>query len=276
MNKLTVLQMLEKIKKPLPILLTVTCVGMLLNLSIFSYKYLPAMQQQFLFSQQYDQVERQLKSIEATPVPAKATAKDMESLVNQIPTKDEISRFIVSLKNIEASTGATLKTIAMGSGKETRKDELNGIINGQLKKGQNQSPNQSPAPPAVGVPAKNGPLMFEETMLMVTINGSYAQVIDFFNKVYQLDRVVNAATWDIEPIASDSTNTSQKQSDDLKIQAKLSVVVYSAKQYAGKFPDLPAITTDSFEPKAAPMLSEEKYLKMLDSSNQAKTKLPEQ
>jgi Tfp pilus assembly protein PilO len=279
MNKQDILQLLEKFKKPLPLLLSVIFIGFLINLSIFLYKYLPTIQEQVSFNQQYNQVERQMKSVEAIPIPAKASPNDIESLVKQIPTKDEVSRFILNLKEIEAKTGVNLTTITFGEGKDTKKtDDLTAIINSQLKNNQantNQTPNPNVATPPPAAPGKSGETFFQENHLTIVISGLYPQVIDFFNKVYQLERVVNVVDWNIEPISEPAVNPTDKkaadnQAKELKIQAKLGVVVYSAKQFLGKFPDLPAIPTDSFEPKATPMLSEEQYLQMLNSTNNAK------
>ncbi|MDF2960941.1 MAG: hypothetical protein K0S39_2676 [Paenibacillus sp.] len=266
MNKQDVLQLVEKIKKPLPLLLIIIFIGISVNSSIFLYKYLPAIQEQITFNQQFAQVERQIKSVEATPIPAKASSKDIEMLVKQIPTKDEISSIIIHLKEIEGKTGVNLTALTFGDGEANKKtDDLTAAINSQLKNNQNNTkPTANPTtpPPAANT---NG-MIFQENKLTIVITGLYAQIIDFFNKVYQLERLVNVVNWNIEPVADVATNSTDKQSKELKIQAKLNVVIYSAKQYAGKFPDLPDVTADSFEPKSSPMLSEQQYLEMLNST----------
>ncbi|CAG7648259.1 hypothetical protein ACFQI7_12885 [Paenibacillus allorhizosphaerae] len=277
-------QQISKLNRPGFYLALAVSAGIIMNGMIVSYKLMPLLQQEFVYNANYNQVQRELALIEGSPVPAKATDQDIERLVRQVPTKEEISRFIVSLRELEQKSGIVLSSIRFGEDKNKQPvDELNAILNGQLKmsapslNGSNAvQGTQSAQPPGAGSPSNSlqakaaapatPDIGFQETKITLNGTGTYAQVVDFFNKVYQLERVMTVTDWQMDPTGKTVNSKGSKEPGEPLVQIGMTLLIYHAGQYAGIFPDLPAIPTSTFEPKQSPVVPDDQYLKMLDSA----------
>jgi Tfp pilus assembly protein PilO len=266
MNKQEWMQLYEKIRKPGFILFLVVLAGFLVNLSIFMYLLLPKLQQKLNTYTRFSQIERQLQNVEKLPIPAKINMKDVETLVKQTPMKENISHYLLSLKEAEQQAGVSITAVTFGEDKENKKklEELALQLSNQAGTKQPATAQQNStnaaaatgAAPATNTGTTNG--TFLESRINITSVGTYPQIVDFMNKLYQLDRISNMIDWQLEP-----SGAVEKQAD-AKVQAKISIIIYSAPQYEGKFQDVPAIDVSPFEPKPNPMESEYQYLKTLE------------
>ncbi|MEF3303758.1 hypothetical protein [Paenibacillus sp. GYB003] len=263
---------LSKLRKPGYCLLLAVCAGIAVNVLIVSYKLMPLFQERVVFNLQYNQLEKQLAAMESSPIPEPASEPNIEKLVRQVPTKEEIASFLVSLKEIERQSGVVLKSIQFGGDKTNgQPDDLMAFIQNQLKSSQpsagaadgtNAAPPASPAPAPAPQTNRAAPagVPFQETKATIVGTGAYAQVVDLFDRLHRLERIVSITGWQIDP-AGETGPSGQPL-----LQAALTIVLYSAGQYAETFPALPAIPTSPPGPKPSPIVADELYWNMLQST----------
>lgn len=280
MDKQTVMQWISRLRQPLPILLIVTASGLLFNILLFSYSFLPVVRKQVEYTLEYGKFDRLVSSIERTPIPPKATPNEIGQLVKQVPTKEELSRFIIQMKEIELKSGVTLTKLTFGEEKKET-DNLTSIVMGQTKIGQMTVPSAVPnnngtataQPPANNpAPSSTASSKLQELKGNMSVRGTYTQIVDFFNRLYQLDRIVNVKKWDMAPSAGELNGFQtlipklQKENEPLLLQAKMEFAIYAAQQYSGKLPDLPPLSVPSPEAPKVPILTDQQYYDLLKSA----------
>ncbi|WP_218094694.1 hypothetical protein [Paenibacillus solanacearum] len=272
-----------KLHRPGFYLALAVCAGIAVNGMMVAYKLMPLLQEKFVYDSQYNQASRELAAIEGSPVPAKATDLEIEQLVRQVPTREELSRLLLSLKELEQKSGVVLSSIRIGDDKNKQPvDDMNAALNGQLKmsapslngagalgggvpsvssKGAG-SAAASPQPNASSAQAASG-LGFQTSSITLNGIGTYAQVVDFFNQANQLERVVAVTAWQMDSTGQKAVAEASAQPEEPLVRISMSLEIYYAGQYASIFPDMPAIPASGFESKPSPLIPDDQYWKML-------------
>jgi DNA polymerase elongation subunit (family B) len=185
------------------------------------------------------------------------------------------------MKEIEIKSGVTLTKLTFGEEK-IQTDDLTSIVMGQTKIGQMTTPAVVPnntgaaaaQPPANNpAPSSTAPSKLQELKGNLNVQGTYSQIVDFFNQLYQLDRIVNVKKWDIatsggemngfQPLAAKLQRENEQQ---LLLQAKMEFAIYAAKQYSGKLADLPPLSVPLPEAPKVPILTDQQYYDLLKSA----------
>ena len=269
-------QQFAQLNKPGFYLLLVFVAGIAANAMIAGYKLLPLLHERLIVRTQLLQAEARLKAAENIPIPVKATDSMIEEAVKQVPAKEEMPRFILSLKELEQKTGIVLKSIRLSDSK-AEEDQLMAVINGQKKFNytlpdqQNETSAATNAPSAANqqpqgqgnLPASTAVNGFQETKVTVIGTGTYAQAVQFFNEVHRLERIVSIHNWSLEPTGKTNAVFPANPGEPI-IQITADLSIYHALQYAGKFPDLPEIPLNPFIPKQSPMIADDQFLRQLE------------
>jgi Tfp pilus assembly protein PilO len=281
------------IRKPQAILAIALIAGLLLDLSMFSTKLMPRLTEWHNAQEVASKIEKQKQTLQGQSLPAKATTADIEQLVKQVPTKDELPRFIIDVKNIENLTKVKLTSItfdggdnsanemaammkemfsqqavqpAAAAGKGTATQSASPAAptaNGQAaanNSGKTVAPgSQSAAPPANPI---------TEHKVDLVVNGTYLQGLDFIRKLEQSQRLVNIVKWQMSPTGRTYSSTSgDEKGNSVQLSFTISCVIYTANGYAGKFADLPDIALPTVGDRVDPTLTDEQFWELLQKSS---------
>ncbi|MCC2685280.1 MAG: hypothetical protein K0R75_2179 [Paenibacillaceae bacterium] len=283
------------IRKPQAILAMAIIVGLLLDMSVFSTKLLPRLAEKHKAQGIASTVAKQKQTLQGQPLPTKASADAIEQLVKQVPTKDELPRFIIDVKNIENQTKVKLTSITFDGGgngandlavmmKEMFPTQAQAAspkaATGNVSNVASQAPNPSATttqPTTTGLTANNGgkpqaatppanPIAEHQVDLVV--NGTYIQGLDFIRKLEQSERLVNIVKWQMSPNGKvDPTNAKDDKDSAVQLSFTITCKIYTARGYAGKFADLPDITLPMVGDRVDPTLTDEQFWELLKKSS---------
>ncbi|HEY0827401.1 MAG TPA: type 4a pilus biogenesis protein PilO, partial [Bacilli bacterium] len=185
-------------------------------------------------------------------LPFKATATDLEKLVRQIPTKDEMARFILSIKELEDLTGVEIQSLSSGEISEDAGASLSDIVEGKAT--LPPQPANSPTPSPVA-PAESFNNAIIQSTLQLEVLGHYSQLIDFIKQIYQMERIVNVTQWSIGIGNPDENN---------KFMLSTNLIIYKKVQNAAIFKDLPLIPVEEPPLRENPILSDKEFIEQLN------------
>jgi Tfp pilus assembly protein PilO len=288
------------IRKPQAILAIAIIVGLLLDLSVFSTKLLPRLTERHNAKEVASTVAKQKQTLQGQPLPTKATTADIEQLVKQVPTKDELPRFIIDVRNLESQTKVKLTSISFDGGANGTNEiatMMKEMFSPQAAQpaatADNGTAPQSatPAAPAAngqsavnnggktGVAAGTQPSTgsqaatppanpIAEHQVDLVVNGTYIQGLDFIRKLEQSERLVNIVKWQMSPNGKvDPTNVEDDKNSVVQLSFTISCKIYTAKGYAGKFADLPDIALPMIGDRVDPTLTDEQFWQLLQKSS---------
>ena len=283
--------LLVVIRQPRNMLILIFLLGMLINGVIYVYRVMPTTLPKLNLAMEFNKLDKQRLALEKKPLPPKISDKDVEALVQQVPIATQSAEFLIYLKEIELKTGVEIDSISDGS--SAKKEEAGALINSDGKanipsanynsnKAANpaSSANASPSPKPVGVTTV---VPFVEETMEITVKGSYLQLVDFIDKLNYLPRLVKIKAWKFSgssSVGSQSTTTNNlandllslapKQQQDIKSSVTkvmdITITLFSAKQFIGKFPDLPPISImEEPERRLDPTISDDNFNKILET-----------
>jgi Tfp pilus assembly protein PilO len=291
-------QIIVYIRKPQAILALAIIVGLLLDLSVFSTKLLPRLTEKHKAQEVASTAAKQKQTLQGQPLPTKATPADIEQLVKQVPTKDELPRFIMDVKNIESQTKVKLSSITFDGGGNGAND-LTGMMkemfptqaqaaqpaasagngvsaasasapnatpaaNGQAAANNTGNSGAAPAPQAAA-PSVNP---IAEHQVDLVVNGTYIQGLDFIRKLEQSERLVNIVKWQMSPNGkTDPTSLREEKDSTVQLTFTITCTIYTAKGYAGKFAELPDISLPTVGERVDPTLTDEQFWQLLQKSS---------
>ncbi|WP_165452281.1 hypothetical protein [Paenibacillus thalictri] len=267
-------------KNPATIIVMIALAGIIVNMMLYSVLIAPQLLEKSSVMSTLANLEGQKQLLDAKPIPAKVTDQDIETLVKQVPVNEESARVVSSLKEIEKSTGATVSNINFGDQK-TNQDNLTNILSNAAKQGASAAnpgtansqgsqtsqgqgtggPQQAPAP-VTGAAGQNAAGQgISENNWNVVVTGTYPQVVDFMNRLYQMDRLINIKQWSLRATPAASNTQEPAQSEKMTLNLVLSM--YTAAAYAGQFRSLPPLPVNAPEKRQDPTMTNEQFINML-------------
>jgi Tfp pilus assembly protein PilO len=270
-------------RKPQTIIVIAVLAGILMNLGIFSYQLIPQLADWHKARTQEETILQLKKATEDKPLPKKAEDADIAALIKQVPTKDELPRFILDLKDIEKRTGVTMSSITFGAG-GSGGSEMTGLLQviSQAPAAPGAQPNSagsSPSGPSAVNPAPTGAKQtpaagkapaaapaITELPISLSISGTYAQGTKFIRQLEQMDRIVNVKQWQMSPSgkAMDKENEGES-ADAVKLTFSLTCSFFTAKGYLDKFGDLPDIPIPVSAGRLDPTIADDQYSQLLQN-----------
>lgn len=257
----------ETVRKPQFILSVMVVSGLFLLFILFTSQLQPDFVERRKLNLDMKRLEEQRDFIKNQPIPDKVDPVKISDLVNRVPTRDEIERFILSLTEIENASGVVMKTVTFGE-KTEEKDELTDYIqqalsnNGQPEQTQlpaipqNNSvsnPSTSETEPVTAAQEPKLETPIEKRFAEVGILGTYGQVRDFTDRLYKIHRIINVRKWTLTP-------ESRAGDEEQTYSMTLSITLYTAPQYSTSFNDLPDIDTYKPAGRVNPTLPDDKLM----------------
>lgn len=261
MNKDSLNKLVLYIKKPSTQIIAVIICGLLFIIVFFTTWIQSDFVEKTLLNQQISDLEKQRNLIAQSPLPIKIDEKEVLLLIEQVPTDFETSRLLLEFESIEKATGSIITSIALGDQEEEVKDDLSDYIEKASKKApvttavpttQTDLTNQTEQ----SIPVQEQPDLttpIKPELVSLHVRGTYDQVIGFMKSIYRMKRIVNIRTWSLNPV------------DDIYYEMEFNLSVYTAPKYAGSFHELPAIQTQLPDYDGTPIMSNELFIKMLES-----------
>lgn len=250
--------LVKYIKSPFAILAALIIMGILVNGYIFSRMVWPSLLENRSIKTQLAALEQQKSTLEKQPLPAKVTDSMIEELIRKVPLKEELAKFILSLKESEQLSSATIRSLSLG--KETENlDPLAALQAGTSKTPTNNTQQTKPSTASA----------IEEIPLTLEISGAYGQVKEFLNRLNQLERLVKVNQWHLQ-YGNNSTEKKANESSAAvsnQVNVSMKLVIYSAKGFSDKFKDLPQLSVSDGANRLDPTWSDEQFRALMQSLN---------
>jgi hypothetical protein len=218
-----------------------------------------------------DSALQQKAAVEKRPIPIKMTAEEVQKAVEQVPTKDESARLLMTLRELEKQTKVKINSITFGEGSQKLTQE-------QLIFGAMASPQPTAAPSAAPAPAASpangstaGTAVFQEEKITLSLSGTYSQVNEYMDKLHQQTRIISIKDWSLIPVIHTQTkggttnpadSTYTPSTGELEVQASINLGVYTAAQYSGKFNALPPLTVEPGANRKDPLWNDDMMVEL--------------
>ncbi|MUG69597.1 MULTISPECIES: hypothetical protein [Paenibacillus] len=263
---------LNYLKSPYTIIGSVVTAGLVVNIYLAFVFVLPPYLNERQFNNQIDALQQQKAAIENKPIPAKVTDEDIQKLVEQVPTQEELVRFLFSIRELEASSGAIIETVSMGNVSSNDPLTALGLTSGNEEAPSTQQQNRSKSSTANGSSSSQKQAKNDQTTvahdLTIAINGSYPSTVDFINGLYQMNRFVNVRKW---TVTAGNTNPASsgmiasKAADETRENTRMviEITIFSANAYEGKFKELPPLSPHIVDKRLDPTWTEEHFQALL-------------
>lgn len=295
MNKAQWNHLIGRLRSPAPILFIVIVVGCLFNGYILVRDVLPPSKEHISLQLQLSKLELEKKRIQQRPIPKKVEENEIQQALYQVPTKEELPRLLLGIRELEQQVGLTILSIKFGD--QAQSDSSAGSLinaNGQanITSGYTTNSNgaQQAAPsasPAAGANQQNqSQVAIMEESFTIQASGTYAQLIDFINKVQHSERFIAIQKWNWQTSAVKSSNTDQtdiskvlplesstttdKSDQESKLQVTLECSFYYAPSFAGKLKELPTLPIKEPSQRTNPVQSDEDFFKQLQELQPSK------
>lgn len=267
-NKWTVV--LHWFRKPEAILLTAALAGFLLVSAYYALAILPKVHASRLLDEELAASIRHKEAVRQQPIPAKATAQDIEELLLQVPTDVEAARFLMTLQELGVQTGVRIVNISFGEQNQpSPQSSLLPDVGEQTRQGNGQAASGG---------VKNG--SFEEEKVSLTLQAPYSRAMDFLQRLQEAKRIVAIKDWTLDSGTGAGTNgktiaspfvaepsampaATATRSGEHDISLTLNMAVYVARPYADALKQLPAPTVEPGAQRSDPTWTDEMLFQLL-------------
>lgn len=288
MNKEQWHQLIGRLRSPAPILILVILVGCLISGYIVVRDVLPLSKEHITLQMQLSKLELEKKRIQQRPIPKKVGETEIQQTLYQVPTKEELPRLILGIRELERQVGLSILSIKFGN-QEQPGNSAGSLINGtgqaNITPGYTTNSNgvqtTVPSGSTGGTTQQNQAQTFimEETFTIQAI-GTYPQIVDFMNKVQQSERLITIRKWNWQTAAVKSNQTEQTdiasvvptvssampnstEEQESKLQVTLECSFYYAPSFAGRLKELPSLPVIEPNKRMNPVQSDEEFMKQL-------------
>ncbi|KRE93176.1 hypothetical protein ASG89_06635 [Paenibacillus sp. Soil766] len=296
MNKEQWHQLIGRLRSPATILFLVISMGCLFCGTILVKNVLPPSKQHVTLQTLLSKVELEKKRIQQSAIPKKVEETEIQQALYQVPTKEELPRLLLGIREFEQQAGLTILSINFGDQGQVGSSAGSLInANGQANITQGYTTNsngaQQAAPsasPTTSSKERNQTqaVIMEETFT-IQASGTYPQIIDFINKVQHSERFIEIQNWNWQTSAvksskTDVTDTSnvlpignssptdKSVEQESNLQVTLVCSFYYAPSFAGKLKELPPIPLKEPSQRKNPVQSDEEYFKQLQQLQTSK------
>ncbi|MGO4494343.1 hypothetical protein AB4114_00330 [Paenibacillus sp. 2RAB27] len=296
MNKEQWHHLIGRLRSPATILFLVILVGCLINGYIVVSDVLPPSKQHLTLQMQLSKVEQEKKRILQRPIPKKVEENEIQQALYQVPTKEELPRLLLGIRELEQQVGLSILSIKFGD-QGPASSSADSLINanGQANITQGYTTNsngfQQTAPsssPTAGATQQNQTqTVIMEESFTIQASGTYPQIIDFMNKVQRSERFISIQKWSWQTAAVKSSHTeqtdisnvlpavsitipNQTEDQESKLQVTLECSFYYAPSFAGKLKELPALPVNEPSKRTNPVQTDEEYFKQLQQLQASK------
>ncbi|CAN7572891.1 hypothetical protein LJR153_004156 [Paenibacillus sp. LjRoot153] len=296
MNKEQWNQLIGRLRSPATILFLVILVGCLFNGYIVVRDVLPPSKEHITLQMQLSKLELEKKRILQRPIPKKVEENEIQQALYQVPTKEELPRLLLGIRELEQQAGLTILSIKFGDQEQSDSSagsliNVNGQANITSGYTTNSNGTQQAAPsasPTEGANQQNKTqTVIMEESFTIQASGTYPQIIDFMNKVQHSERFIAIRKWNWQTSAVKSSNTTQTDiangiplessttpdksvEQESKLQVTLECSFYYAPSFTGKLKELPPLPVNEPTQRTNPVQSDEEFFKQLQQLQPSK------
>ncbi|WP_409346906.1 hypothetical protein [Paenibacillus sp. MBLB4367] len=229
--------LVAKLRKPAFVIILLVIAGLVVNIMLLVLFIVPDL---FLKENQQSALNAKQKQVDewmARPLPALASPADFRKLYGQLPSQPDTAGFVLHLRELELTTGVTLSSVGFGKGSGPSASNLES----ELAKATSANGNSSGAQPSPSPQtsygtgfAENKPKLVQQEEASLTISGTYAQSIDFINRLRLLERIATLNEWDMvigsaSSRADNSSLSGLRDETDQTITTTIKLTIYYSK-----------------------------------------------
>jgi Tfp pilus assembly protein PilO len=231
-------RMLEFIRKPKNIIISILSVGLLVNVIFFITTTASHLVVNRTLSHSYEEKEKELIKLLAAPLPSTADENEIENLEIQIPETNEYSEIYEQVRNIAMENGLIVLSFTSNNESSTNEESIETYIE------ENDGPNEADTNPALA-PAKENKSVegkdkenkyYRELEFNIELLGSIDQLFKYTDQLNKANRLLNVKSWRFRGVGSidDSVlkilNLSKDEISDSFYLYETEVIAYVWKQ----------------------------------------------
>jgi Tfp pilus assembly protein PilO len=255
----TVAQIQERIRKPGFILLAALIIAISAIALLIANTIFPTFREEAGVRLRHMELDKQLKELEKQPLPERVDLAVIRQLAQRVPMSASMPEFMSSLSDLESRSGADISSLTVEREGQQDTDLLTEYL--QLQK-ENRS--ASARKKDAEADPEEGLQMITPIRLTMTVRGSYEQVLSMMSGLQSLERIVVIHAWSLQ---RDSETAAGGESEGEPVQLALTLTIYQAAGFRGKFPEMPQPEVLPPEYKRQdPMIGEQRFLDMLRQS----------
>lgn len=250
--------------------------GAALLLVSLSALLLPQAAQSRMVEAELDQQLRIQAAVEKRPIPVKVSQEEIRAAVEQVPVQEEAARLLLTLRQLEQQSKVVLQSVTFGDNSASSPEAaIFGAALASPSPSATPGAAATPSPGASPNPQNAGGAAFVEEKLTLHITGTYGQIMEYIGQLQKQPRIVTVKQWSLTPYKDNTPLTSgagavqpEKGSSTAKLteasmQAQLTLGVYSAPQYRGKFQELPKLKVEPGANRQNPSWTDEMLYELI-------------
>ncbi|SDC46935.1 Pilus assembly protein, PilO [Paenibacillus sp. UNCCL117] len=213
-------------------------------------------------------LEKQRAMLEQQPVPVKVQESEIAAVLQRVPTRPEIPRFLYELLQTEGASGVVLQSYSTGTAAKHVEGQQQ-FIDTRTNSVQTQA-----AQPAEAVQA-NG---LTELTVNLKVSGTYASLQQFLSGIQMTERLATVTSWAItansgktnaaasagQAAAANPEEGGSEQNVAAAVHSmELVLSLYAAPGYEGKLGSLEQVSSPVSESRADPTLTDNSFYPLL-------------
>jgi hypothetical protein len=210
-NKLTVPQQLDFsfMKKPEIQLALAGFLSLLLIIFCLSVLYLPKQSEASRTAQELDAANRRVEQLTKAPVPVKIQEADVETILKQVPLRENTASILSLMQNFSEQAGTRLSYVTFKEITD-KQAQLETLITKAAELQQNQ-PSSGATVQSLATPTPTGqsqPVAAELASLtfQVEVSGTYIQTMDFLHQLQQGNRLLEVVDWSLSQTSASAAS----------------------------------------------------------------------
>lgn len=251
----------EWIRKPGVILLAALVIAFSAIALLIGNTLFPIIKEEAVVRLKYAELERKLNELEKKPLPVRVDPAAIRKLAERVPLADSMPEFMEALQDLESESGVVIKSLTMADAQQQNADLVTEYIQ-ELQKARGSS---SESEENSKTKAEEGLQMVTPIRLMLTVQGSYDQVLSMLGGIQSLERIAAIDSWILQENPEPRENLSAEFEP---LQMSMRITIYQAAGYKDKFPEMPQPEMlPPAQKRQDPMIGEERFLDMLRQSS---------
>jgi Tfp pilus assembly protein PilO len=189
-------KMLEFIRKPMNIIISILVVGLLVNAIIFTTMTVSHLDEHRKVTLSYEKKERELSELIATPLPITADEEEIKNLEIQIPETNEFSEIYEQVRNIAIENGLIVLSFTSNHDLTTDEESIESFI--ADNDGPSGEANTATAPQNNKKTPESSDKenkFYQEIVFNLGLIGKIDQLFSFTDQLNKANRLLNVKSW---------------------------------------------------------------------------------
>lgn len=264
-----------RLRQPKIALLLVAILGALPAIAILAEAYIPAVQARLLTADEAQRLREQRMQLTATPIPEPFRPEAMVPWLAKVPVEENHAELLRFMLDIEAASGARIDSFSIGE-EEAVTSNLLDALEAEKAAAEPTTVQQTPAEggetasqpgTASSADAGDGRKLASESAA-VAVSGTYAQVMDFWERLSRAGRLVVIQEWELAAAAENAEGANANEPRAVRLELRFNT--FTAPAFADLVPahDGSPARTDQAARRDDPTMSDERFFEQFTESQE--------